>query len=50
VPFLLLSSAVLAEPEQRRASSLGANGTFLRTPDLRDVIDALAVAIRDTEA
>jgi CheY-like chemotaxis protein len=49
VPFLLLSSVALQPREQRRASNLGVEATFLRTPDLHDVILALAAAFRDAE-
>jgi PAS domain S-box-containing protein len=50
LPVVLLSSAYAEEADRKLAQAMGANALLVRTPDMRDAIEALVLALRGREA
>jgi CheY-like chemotaxis protein len=42
IPFILLTSAIVEELDETRARQAGADGLFVRTPDLHEALEALS--------
>jgi len=48
VPIVLVSSAYVDEADRELARQMGANALVVRTPDLRDALDAIEAGLRGT--